>query len=57
MRVLFSAVIAAAVLAAMPVQAQDLAATCHASSSYDVTLQPQGVLFDQIGRASCRERV
>lgn len=54
MRVLFSAVIAAAVLAAMPVQAQDLAATCHASSSYDVTLQPQGVLFDRSTPAPTR---
>ena len=47
MRVLFSAVIAAAALAAAPLYAQDLSATCHATSSYDVTLQSQGVLFDR----------
>jgi DNA repair exonuclease SbcCD ATPase subunit len=29
------------------VRAQDLAATCQASSSYDVTLQSQGLLFDR----------
>ncbi|MCX7512776.1 DUF2884 family protein [Frateuria hangzhouensis] len=27
--------------------AQDLAATCHASSSYDLTLKPDGLLFDR----------
>lgn len=34
-------------LAAWSVQAQDLAATCHASSSYDLTLKPDSVLFDR----------
>ena len=29
------------------VYAQDLASTCHASSSYDLTLQPKGLLFDR----------
>lgn len=33
--------------AALPLHAQDLAATCHASSSYDVTLRPDSVLFDR----------
>ena len=30
-------------LAALPLRAQDLAATCHATSSYDVTLRPGSV--------------
>lgn len=47
MRIPFSAVIAAVLLAAAPVRAQDLSATCHASSSYDLTLRPQDVLFDR----------
>ncbi len=34
-------------LAALPLHAQDLAATCHATSSYDVTLRPGSVLFDR----------
>lgn len=33
--------------AVLPLHAQDLAATCHATSSYDVTLQPDSVLFDR----------
>jgi hypothetical protein len=33
--------------AVLPLQAQDLAATCHATSSYDVTLRPDSVLFDR----------
>jgi len=32
---------------ASPLQAQDLAATCHATSSYDVSLRPDSVLFDR----------
>ena len=36
-----------ACLAATAVSAQDLATTCHASSSYDVTLKPVGILFDR----------
>jgi hypothetical protein len=32
-------------------QAQDLASTCHASSSYDVTMQPDSVLFDRAAPA------
>ncbi len=54
MRVPFSAVMAAMLLAAVPVQAQDLAATCHASSSYDLTLRPQGALFDRAAPAPMR---
>lgn len=35
-------------LTAWPVlHAQDLAATCHASSSYDLTLKPDSLLFDR----------
>jgi len=34
-------------LAALPSQAQDLAATCRASSSYDVTLAPDILQFDR----------
>jgi hypothetical protein len=30
-----------------PLHAQELAATCHASSSYDVTLKPDSLLFDR----------
>lgn len=47
MRIPFFAVMVAVSLMAAPVQAQDLAATCHASSSYDVTFSPQDVLFDR----------
>ncbi|MHB1057479.1 MAG: DUF2884 family protein [Rhodanobacter sp.] len=34
-----------------PLQAQDLAATCHASSSYDVTLKSDSLLFDRAAPA------
>ena len=37
-----------------PLQAQDLAATCHATSSYDVTLRPDSVLFDRPSPAPTR---
>ncbi|MBD8900491.1 DUF2884 family protein [Rhodanobacter sp. DHG33] len=33
--------------AVLPLHAQDLAATCHATSSYDVTLRPHSLLFDR----------
>ena len=36
-------------LATVAAHAQDLATTCHATSSYDVTLRPDSVLFDQDG--------
>ncbi|MEP7185424.1 MAG: DUF2884 family protein [Rhodanobacter sp.] len=32
---------------ALPLHAQDLAATCHASSSYDITLKPDSLSFDR----------
>lgn len=41
-------------LAALPLHAEDLAATCHASSSYDVTLRPGSVLFDRAAPAPTR---
>lgn len=34
-------------LAATVLRAQDLAATCHATSSYDLTLRTDGLLFDR----------
>ena len=40
--------------AALPLQAQDLATTCHATSSYDVTLRPGSVLFDRPSPAPTR---
>jgi hypothetical protein len=40
-------VLSLALLTAPPLHAQDLAATCHASSSYDVTLTPDNLLFDR----------
>ena len=39
--------VAACAFAISPVHAQDLAATCHASSSYDLTLRTDGLLFDR----------
>jgi hypothetical protein len=41
-------------LTAAGLHAQDLATTCHASSSYDLTLQPDGLLFDRSGPAPRR---
>lgn len=35
------------VLGAMPVHAADLSTTCHASSSYDVTVQPDSLMFER----------
>src|SRR6185312_14982746 len=40
--------------AVLPLQAQDLATTCHATSSYDVTLRPGSVLFDRPSPAPTR---
>ncbi|MBN8923079.1 MAG: hypothetical protein BGP10_02580 [Rhodanobacter sp. 68-29] len=40
--------------AVLPLHAQDLAATCHATSSYDVTLRPDSVLFDRPSPAPTR---
>lgn len=41
-------------LIASPLHAQDLSTTCHASSSYDVTLQPESILFDRPAPAPMR---
>lgn len=38
-------------LAALPLHAQDLTTTCHASSSYDVTLKTDSLLFDRASPA------
>lgn len=40
--------------AALPLHAQDLATTCHATSSYDVTLRPDSLLFDRSSPAPTR---
>ncbi|EIM03725.1 YggN family protein [Rhodanobacter denitrificans] len=47
MHVLRLPVLLLSLFAAWSVHAQDLAATCHASSSYDVTLKPGSLLFDR----------
>jgi hypothetical protein len=44
-RLLLASLILAATLPVL--HAQDLAATCHASSSYDLTVKPDSVLFDR----------
>ncbi|MEO5812873.1 MAG: DUF2884 family protein [Rhodanobacter sp.] len=42
------------ILAALPLQAQDLASTCHASSSYDVTINRDDLVFDRPSPAPLR---
>jgi hypothetical protein len=44
----------AALLMAPAVPAEDLASTCHATSSYDLTLSAQGLLFDRAAPAPMR---
>jgi Protein of unknown function (DUF2884) len=41
-------------LIALPLHAQQFANTCHASSSYDVTLKTDGLLFDRASPAPSR---
>ena len=41
-------------LVALPLQAQQFANTCHASSSYDVTLRADSLLFDRAAPAPLR---
>jgi len=41
-------------LAALPLRAQQFASTCHASSSYDVTLRTDSLLFDRASPAPFR---
>lgn len=43
--------------AVLPLHAQDLAATCHATSSYDVTLRPDSLLFDRAAPAPTRVEI
>lgn len=54
MRAWLSSVILLTLLLVAPLQAQDLAATCHASSSYDVTLKSGSLLFDRASPAPLR---
>lgn len=54
MRALFSLAIGFSVLASAPLYAQDLASTCHASSSYDVTINRDNLLFDRPSPAPTR---
>jgi hypothetical protein len=44
-------------LAAFPLCAQDLATTCHATSSYDVTLNADSVTFDRAAPAPLRVEI
>lgn len=54
MRALIPIAISLSVLAATPLCAQDLASTCHASSSYDVTINNDNLLFDRPSPAPLR---
>jgi hypothetical protein len=54
MRAWFAVLPVAALLAATPLSAQDLAGTCHASSSYDVTINPGDLVFDRPSPAPLR---
>ncbi|HZY33281.1 MAG TPA: hypothetical protein VFE75_05915, partial [Rhodanobacter sp.] len=47
MHVLRLPILLLSLFAAWSTHAQDLATTCHASSSYDVTLKPGSLLFDR----------
>ncbi len=49
--------VALACAAPICVHAQDLASTCHASSSYDLTIVPEAVLFDRAGPAPRRVKL
>ena len=51
MRVLRLLVVLLSLSVALSVRAQDLAATCHASSSYDLTLKTDSLLFDRAAPA------
>lgn len=44
-------------LITLPLHAQDLATTCHATSSYDVTLAPGSLLFDRPSPAPTRVEI
>ncbi|KGI78086.1 DUF2884 family protein [Oleiagrimonas soli] len=53
----FLAFIMLALLCCADAQAQDLFDVCHASSSYDVTIEPQAVVFDRAQVAPKRVRM
>lgn len=44
---LFRSLILLLALGVIPLHAEDLSTTCHASSSYDVTLQPESLMFER----------
>lgn len=54
MRSWLSLVTLLSLLAASPVHAEDLATVCHATSSYDLTLRADSVLFDRPSPAPTR---
>ncbi len=54
MRLLPACLVLSCLLTVLPLHAQDLAATCHASSSYDVTVNPGSILFDRSAPAPLR---
>lgn len=47
MRPVFAFALCGLLLAMLPLHAQEFANTCHASSSYDVTLKPDSLLFER----------
>lgn len=57
MRVFSSLVLASALLAAAPLPAQELAETCRASSSYDLTLRADSLLFERAEPAPRRVEI
>jgi len=57
MHLLRSTVALTLALTAVPLSAQDLATTCHATSSYDVTLNADSVIFDRAGPAPSRVEI
>ncbi len=54
MRAFFPLAMVLSLLAAAPLSAQDLASTCHASSSYDVTVNTDNLVFDRPSPAPLR---
>ena len=54
MRTCFAVLLVAMLLIAAPSSAQELASTCHASSSYDVTINPGDLVFDRPSPAPLR---
>ena len=54
MRARFAVLLVAMLLIAAPSSAQELASTCHASSSYDVTINPGDLVFDRPSPAPLR---